>query len=150
MLWAVEGESLLPIDMESKNSMVDVARNKAAIDYCKRPLSVSVSGLQSAGTSQRMFYRAPGRGANGPASARLPRVPGKEAVAVHLFRKHPRRHACAGSAGVGAPAKCKRFPPHQCPHACGTGGLTLPFLLYVSQAVRQLTTLTTVSSASIR
>jgi hypothetical protein len=42
MLWTVEGESLLPIDMESKNSMVDVARNKAAIDYCKRPLSVSV------------------------------------------------------------------------------------------------------------
>ena len=34
MLEETTEEVKLPMDMQSKNSMVDVARNKAAIDYC--------------------------------------------------------------------------------------------------------------------
>lgn len=34
MLNETTEEVTLPMDMQSKNSMVDVARNKAAIDYC--------------------------------------------------------------------------------------------------------------------
>ncbi len=34
MLDEATEEVTLPMDMQSKNSMVDVARNKAAIDYC--------------------------------------------------------------------------------------------------------------------
>jgi hypothetical protein len=30
-------EVQLPIDMQSKNTMVNVAKNKAAIDYCELP-----------------------------------------------------------------------------------------------------------------
>jgi|LauGreDrversion2_3_1035106.scaffolds.fasta_scaffold220031_2 hypothetical protein len=61
MLWALEGESLLPIDMESKNSMVDVAQNKAAIDYCTRPLSVIVSCLITVNTPAHLALETEGR-----------------------------------------------------------------------------------------
>ena len=37
MLEETTEEVKLPMDMQSKNSMVDVARNKAAIDYCAYP-----------------------------------------------------------------------------------------------------------------
>ena len=40
MLEETTEEVKLPIDMQSKNSMVDVARNKAAIDYCAYPHAV--------------------------------------------------------------------------------------------------------------
>lgn len=38
-MWSPEklDEVQLPIDMQSKNTMVNVTQNKAAIDYCERP-----------------------------------------------------------------------------------------------------------------
>ena len=58
MLEETTEEVKLPMDMQSKNSMVDVARNKAAIDYCAYPCRIPYPCLLVVGQQSSCPARA--------------------------------------------------------------------------------------------